>query len=490
MRDRSVYDYALESDVKAKGGKVIGTRWVDRQKGLEVRSRFVGQEFADGDPRDDLFAGTPPLWLARLLVSMAASDRSKYLMSLDVSCAFLYAPMEREIFIKLPPEDPWYGMGYVGRLLRALYGTRDAPLAWQKELSRTMRKLGFVVSKLHPSVYYHPRDQTWAVCHVDDILLFGGRSNLSKFKSELARCYKISGDFLEAGCEITYLGRTIGLDDNGYTWTADTKHVNMLLEETGLKDCKPVETPFWTEPTPEERDSQQSLHGSEATRFRRHVARISYLSQDRIDLCVAANKLSRLMSNPKTCDDIALKRVARYLKGKPFLSIRFDWQASSPEYRSLSDSDWASDVKTRRSTSGGMIFRGSHLLNFWCKLQGGVALSSGEAELTSLVKASCELTCVLNLIEELEGWRPRGTALCDSSAARGTAHRIGVGQLKHVSVKHLWVQELVSSRKLTVAWISRKFNPADFLTHSLSGTSFNSVISSLPLCVRPPALSL
>ena len=35
------------------------------QKGDGVRCRFVGKEFAPGDPREDLFAGTPPLWVAR-----------------------------------------------------------------------------------------------------------------------------------------------------------------------------------------------------------------------------------------------------------------------------------------------------------------------------------------------------------------------------------------------------------------------------------------
>ena len=41
-------------------GKFIKTRWVKSQKGDDVRCRFVAQEFASGDPRGDLFAGTPP----------------------------------------------------------------------------------------------------------------------------------------------------------------------------------------------------------------------------------------------------------------------------------------------------------------------------------------------------------------------------------------------------------------------------------------------
>ena len=58
-------------------GKFIKTRWVKTNKGKEVRCRFVAQEIAAGDPRSDLFAGTPPLFAARLLVSLAAMNRHK-----------------------------------------------------------------------------------------------------------------------------------------------------------------------------------------------------------------------------------------------------------------------------------------------------------------------------------------------------------------------------------------------------------------------------
>ena len=127
---------------------------------------------------------------------------------------------------------------------------------------------------------------------------------------------------------------------------------------------------------------------------------------------------------------------------------------------------------------------GRHLINFWCKLQGGVALSSGEAELTSLTKGACELTGVLNLVNENLGNGIVGKCRCDSSAARGTAQRTGVGQLKHVSIKQLWIQERVMRKSLNVSWLPRKQNPADLLTHSLSGPAFNKVLDELPISFR------
>ena len=61
---RGVYDVVPRSDKEYTGGVLIGTRWVDVNKGdaeePDYRSRMVGREFNVG--RDDtLYAATPPL---------------------------------------------------------------------------------------------------------------------------------------------------------------------------------------------------------------------------------------------------------------------------------------------------------------------------------------------------------------------------------------------------------------------------------------------
>ena len=103
-------------------GKFVKTRWVQTAKGDEVRCRFVAQEFAKGDPREDLFAGTPPPFAARLLVSRTASSPESRctLMVLDVSCAFLHADINRRVYIELPAQDPGSISGkVVGKLEKA-----------------------------------------------------------------------------------------------------------------------------------------------------------------------------------------------------------------------------------------------------------------------------------------------------------------------------------------------------------------------------------
>ena len=108
---------------------------------------------------------------------------------------------------------------------------------------------------------------------------------------------------------------------------------------------------------------------------------MNYLALDRADLGVATNHLARMMAQPRVGDEVALKRVARYLKGRPICRTRFEMQEQCQEITTYTDSDWAGCRLTRRSTSGWAIFMGKHVLQSACRLQKVVALSSGEAEL-------------------------------------------------------------------------------------------------------------
>ena len=111
-------------------------------------------------PREDLFAGTPPLMTLKLLLALLASSEGGYMpkdcraMILDVKRAFLYGETKRDIYMELPPEDPMYGKGFIGRLRQAMYGTPGAPQVWQETVRRAMESLGYEASRKIPCVYF------------------------------------------------------------------------------------------------------------------------------------------------------------------------------------------------------------------------------------------------------------------------------------------------------------------------------------------------
>ena len=107
------------------------------------------------------------------------------------------------------------------------------------------------------------------------------------------------------------------------------------------------------------------------------------------------------------------------------------------------DSDWAGDVASRRSTSGGVIvYRGAVMMH-WSKSQSNVALTSAEAELNATVKGLSELIGLYNLVAETLRVTPCLALHTDASACKGMLLRHGTGKVKHLSVKQLWAQECV-----------------------------------------------
>ena len=111
---------------------------------------------------------------------------------------------------------------------------------------------------------------------------------------------------------------------------------------------------------------------------------------DRPDIAYAAKELCRDFAGPTQDSYLKLKRVVRYLAGRPRLVWKFDYQNTTQIIDVYVDTDFAGCFKTRRSTSGGAAARGGHLLKTWSTTQTTVALSSAEAELTGLVKGASQ----------------------------------------------------------------------------------------------------
>lgn len=267
------------------------------------------------------------------------------------------------------------------------------------------------------------------------------------------------------GC---FLGRIIRWSDDGLEIEGDPKHVGIMLQEWGLEKAKGVTTPI-TSDLVKRGDNRPAMSTSDATRFRRAAARFNYMAQDRIDIAFPSKVMAQCMANPLQGDEGLIKRGLRYLLHAPRCINLMRWQPPDVPINIYTDSDWASDETTRRSTSGGLILHGRHLLCHWSKTQATIALSSGEAELNGLVKAISEGLGVQELMAEIYVDKKMHVKT-DASAARGIVLRRGAGRIKHLTAKQLWVQESIRTHGILVEKIPRESNIADLLTHSLPAT--------------------
>ena len=74
------------------------------------------------------------------------------------------------------------------------------------------------------------------------------------------------------------------------------------------------------------------------------------------------------MAKPTNVAMQALKRLGRYLKAKPRLVFNLPFQDASV-WEVYTDTDWAGCPRTRKSTSGGCLMMGGHVIKIWSSTQ-------------------------------------------------------------------------------------------------------------------------
>ena len=78
-------------------------------------------------------------------------------------------------YVEVPEEDQTEEYKVCGRLEKAMYGTRQAAAAWQREVESTMGEIDMHPGISSPCVFHHSRKNLRAVIHGDDFTLLGKR---------------------------------------------------------------------------------------------------------------------------------------------------------------------------------------------------------------------------------------------------------------------------------------------------------------------------
>ncbi|XP_059659021.1 secreted RxLR effector protein 161-like [Cornus florida] len=114
-----------------------------------------------------------------------------------------------------------------------------------------------------------------------------------------------------------------------------------------------------------------------------------YLTNTRPDIMFATNLLSRFMSSPNKIHLEAAKLVLQYLRGTSSYGICYTY-TNKFELHDFSDSDWASSIEDRRSTSGYIFNLGAGAVSWCSKKKQSTTLSSSEAEYITVTTTACQ----------------------------------------------------------------------------------------------------
>ena len=114
--------------------------------------------------------------------------------------------------------------------------------------------------------------------------------------------------------------------------------------------------------------------------------------------------------------------------------------------------------------SCGQIYIDKMPYSCFARRQGVQSTSSGEAEFYGASTTAMDGKVVWHLFEWL-GYEVKATLYVDSAAAKGMLTRDGVGGVKHLDVRALWVQQGRHEGLIIKKCLGDK-NPADLCTKS------------------------
>lgn len=181
----------------------------------------------------------------------------------------------------------------VCKLMKSIYGLKQASRNWFAKLTNSMRRYGFVQSLADYSLFTFHHDGIFigVVVYVDDMIVVSNSDAASlRFKQFLNTKFGIK----DLGRLIFFLGIEVAHGASGL-FLNQRKYAMNIIEESGMAGARPVYTPI------QPRHNLALAKGSilkDVMKYGRLVGRLVYLTITRPDLVYAVHILSQFVNEP------------------------------------------------------------------------------------------------------------------------------------------------------------------------------------------------
>ncbi|MBW0519781.1 hypothetical protein O181_059496 [Austropuccinia psidii MF-1] len=302
-----------------------------------LKARLCPQGFTQTPGLDfnKTYAPTGRLNSLWTVIAFAVSNNLEF-HQVDVKSAVLNAPLVETVYLSIPQGLVLDQRKLCLRRNKAIYGLKQAPLAWYEWLQKWLLGVGFIPCILDPCVFYClGQVATWLYVHVDDIAIFS--SSASSFKEELAREFYIK----DIGPADLMLGVKVSRSATG----EEISKFNLL----GV-----------------------SYHSA--------IGSINYLrTATRPDLAHSVSSLLQFLENPGIQHWNGFLHVLRYLKGTQSIGLVYS-KTNAQGIEAYSDADWGNCQLTRRSVTGYLATFVGSLVLWKTRKQSTMSLSTAEAK--------------------------------------------------------------------------------------------------------------
>ncbi|CAI7867381.1 unnamed protein product, partial [Closterium sp. NIES-53] len=428
----------------ARNKTILTGKWVFRVKTKadntidKFKARWVVRGFDQEHGRDftETFAPVSRHTSLRILLAISAM-KNKKLRQIDVANAFLYAPVDAEIFVELPHgshREP----NQVCQLLKSLYGIKQAPRLWQQYLHTRLIRIGFKQLPHDQGMYRLTKND-------DFILLIVYYLGLNIWEEEDATYLSAEKYADTIAKRFTLTPTTISTP---YRYTAgNDKGGSALLKPAGI------------------RDYQKKLG-----------CLLFAVVTCRPDLSYSASQLATYLKKPEAEHLAELDRALHYFVSTPTIGLTYSKNATTPtKLISYVDADHAGDSDNRRSRTG-YIYRLEPIgpISWQSSKQELIALSSAEAEYIALCSATKEGLYLCELLEEAKlAELPNFTLFCDNQSAIRIANKNGfANRTKHIALRYFFVKDEIEKGRLELSYCPTSEMAADYLTKKLGKQKF------------------
>ena len=346
-------------------------------------------------------------WFAIRLLLIIAILLSLALRQIDFIMAYPQADIEMDMYMGLPLGiEVAHGNSkdYVLKLLKNLYGQKQAGRVWNEHLVEKLRSIGFSQSFVDECVFY--REDVIFIVYVDDGI-FIGKSD-EQLTSIITELQNIGLKIEDQGHPADYVGVNIHKLSDGSIEFSQRALIDSIINDVGLADAK-------VKPVPAK--VNHNLHAfkdcppfSLDFNYRSVVGKLNYLAQTtRGDITYATHQIAKYSADPREPHGEAILYLVRYLKKTRDLGLRFKPDPTKG-FECYCDADFsgnwnkpfaANDPSTAKSRSGWVVFYANCPIIWASKLQTQVALSTTEAEYIAMSMALRDVIPIMFLLQEM-----------------------------------------------------------------------------------------
>jgi hypothetical protein len=344
---------------------------------------------------------------------------------------------------------------------------------WYKYLSEFLATLGLVQSEREPCLFYSSAKEMMVIFYVDDFAISAVTTAIiDNFFGELMKKFQVRRlgepkEFL--GIQIVYDRhmRSIIIHQHNY--------IKKLSAKFGIIPGRGKLTPMAVK-----FDNMSELVEVQPFEYSTLVGALLFLSVcTRLDVSFPSGFLARQTQSPKPGHFHAALRVLGYLDSTSTWGVHLSGIGENPTLDIFSDSDWAGDVETRRSTAGILILYNNSVVDWKSQAIKTISLSSTEAELNSLAAAVQRTQYIMPIFKEL-GHMDIGSRTSFYEDNQPAIHMVKNGGMngkraKHMDVKVKYCIEELAHSHYGIYAVRSSDQLADFLTKALPAPAFRAV---------------